>query len=128
MRLNDYSFSVIERRYHIGFGTAQRICDRYDSSGHSLDKLKEMEPAKVEKLFYPPTNIQRKKTPMADFQYYYDRIHEKGRKVNISFCWIEYKQEHPNGYESSQFYEYYKRFVEKTFGKRDATMAVERIP
>lgn len=86
MRLNDCSFSVIERSYHIGSGTVQRICDRYDSYVQSLDELKEMEPTKVEELFYSPGNIQRKKTPMPDFQYYYDRIHEKGSKVNITFC------------------------------------------
>ena len=33
-----------------------------------------------------------------------------------------------NGYEQSQFYELYNRFVEKHFGKREIKMAVERIP
>ena len=128
MRLNDCQFSVIESRYHIGSGTVQRILERFDSSGFSLEQLKTMEPSKVEELIYPPANLQRKDIPMPDFQYYYDRIHAKGSRVNISFCWIEYKQEHPDGYEQSQFYEYYNRFVEKTFGKHTASMAGERVP
>ena len=65
---------------------------------------------------------------MPDFQHYYDRIHAKGSKVNIAYCWIEYRKEHPDGYGQSQFYEYYNRFVEKNYGARDAKMPVERVP
>ena len=128
MRQNECSFSVIQARYHIGSGTAQRILNRFEASGFTLDQLKEMEPSNVEALIYPPENRQRKDIPLPDFQYYYDRIHTKGSKVNISYCWIEYKQEHPDGYEQSQFYELYNRFVENTFGKREVKMAVERVP
>ena len=128
LRQNNCSFSVIEARYHIGSGTAQRILNRFDAAGVSLDELKSMDPHAVEDLIYPPQNLQRKDIPMPDFQHYYDRIHAKDSKVNISYCWIEYKQEHPDGYEQSQFYEYFNRFVEKTYGARDAKMAVERVP
>ena len=128
MRQNNCSFSVIEGRYHIGSGTTQRILNRFEASGMSLDELRTMEPTAVEEMFYPKENLQRKAVPMPDFQYYYDRIHAKGSKVNISYCWIEYKKEHPDGYEQSQFYEYYNRFVEKTYGKPNVKMAVERNP
>ena len=128
MRLNNCSFSVIETRFGIGSSTAQRILKRFEASGFSLEELKAMEPSSVENLIYPPESLQRKGIPLPDFQYYYDRIHAKGSKVNISYCWIEYKQEHPDGYGQSQFYEYYNRFVDKTFGGRNASMAVERIP
>ena len=128
MRQNNCSFSVIEARYHIGSGTAQRILKRYEASGMTLDELRAMGPSAVEELIYPPQNLQRKDVPVPDFQYYYDRIHEKGSKVNIAYCWIEYRKEHPDGYGQSQFYEYYNRFVEKSYGARDAKMPVERVP
>ena len=128
MRQNDCSFSVIEARYRIGSGTVQRILNRFEVSGLTLDELKAMKPSAVEELIYPPQNIKRKDVPSPDFQYYYDRIHEKGSKVNISYCWIEYRKAHPDGYGQSQFYEYFNRFVEKTYGARDAKMPVERIP
>ena len=128
MRQNECSFSVIEARYHIGSSTVQLILERFDTAGLTLDDLKTMEPQTVEELIYPPENIQRKKIPLPDFQHYYDRIHAKDSKVNISFCWIEYKQEHPDGYEQTQFYELYNRFVAKNYGPRDVKMAVERIP
>ena len=128
MRHNDCSFSVIQKRYHIGSGTAQLILKRFDASGLTLDELRAMEPHTVEDLFYPPENLQRRDLPLPDFQYYYDRIHSPKSKVNISYCWIEYKQEHPDGYEQSQFYELYNRFVEENYGKSDIKMAVERVP
>ncbi len=128
MRQNECSFSVIEARYRIGSGTVQRILTRFTASGMTLDELKAMEPSAVEELIYPPESLQRKDIPLPDFQHYYDRIHAKGSKVNISYCWIEYKQEHPDGYGQSQFYEYYNRFVDKLYGARNVKMAVERVP
>lgn len=75
-------------------------------------QMRQMEPHTVEELIYPPEQVRRKDIPLPDFQYYYDRIRSKDSKVNIAYCWIEYKTEYPDGYEQSQFYEYYNKFVE----------------
>ena len=48
--------------------------------------------------------------------------------MNVSYCWLEYKGAHPDGYELTQFYELYNRYVEKNYGKREAKMPVERKP
>ena len=128
LRQNDCSMSVIQKRYHIGSGTVQLILKRYNTFGCTLEQLKQMEPQEVERLFYPLENRQRKEMPLPDFQQYYDRIQAKDSKTNLSYCWLEYKQQNPEGYEQSQFYELYKRFVEKNYGKRGTKMAVERIP
>ena len=128
MRQNNCSFSVIEARYHIGSSTVQRILKRFEASGLTLQELRTLEPGTVEELIYPPANLQRKDIPLPDFQLYYDRIHARGSKVNIAYCWIEYKQAHPDGYEQTQFYEYYNRFVETHYGKHEAAMAVGRVP
>ena len=84
MRQNECSFSVIQARYRIGSGTTQRILKRYEAVGHTLDELRAMSPHVVEELFYPPENLQRKKIPLPNFQYYYDRIHAKGSKGSFS--------------------------------------------
>jgi len=128
MHENQCPFAAIESRYRIGSGTTQRILNRFKDSGFDLEHLKAMEPKQVEDLIYPPSNLKRKDTPEPDFQYYYDRIHAAGSRVNISYCWIDYKQQHPDGYEQTHFYELYNRFVEENFGKREAKMAVERVP
>ena len=87
-----------------------------------------MAPKEVENLFYPQKNLQRKDVPLPDFQYYYDRIHAPGSRMNISFCWLDYKEKNPDGYEKSQFYEYFNRFIAENYGGQKVSMAVNRIP
>ena len=128
MRLNECSYSIVQKRWHIGSSTLQLIMRRFQESGRSLDELKQMGPEAVEDLFYPPEDRQRKKAAMPDFQHYYDRINSNGSKVNIAYCWIEYKQEHPDGYEQTQFYELYNQFVDRHYGRKDVKMPVERVP
>lgn len=128
MRHNNCSHPVIMNRYHIGSGTVQLILKRFEASGFTLDEIKSLEPEKVEMLIYPPENYKHNDIPLPDFAAYYDRIHQKGSKVNISYCWIEYKQEHPDGYEQSQFYVLYNKYVEEHFGKKNISMAVQRVP
>ena len=128
MRLNECSYRVVQSRYHIGSSTVTLIMKRFHECNKSLAELKAMNPPEVEELIFPPANLQRKVCPIPDFQSYYDRIHANGSKINLSYCWIEYKSENPNGYEQSQFYEYYARFVKQTYGGSEAKMPVERVP
>ena len=121
-------YDVIQKRYSIGSSTLQLIMKRYAETGIPLENLKAMEPSKVEEMFYPPQNLRRDDIPMPDFQKYYDRLMDKGSKVNMYFLWIEYKEEHPDGYQQTQFYEHFRRFIEKNYGGRDVSMPVERIP
>ena len=121
-------YDVIQKRYSIGSSTLQLIMKRYAEIDIPLEDLKAMEPSKVEEMFYPPQNLRRDDIPMPDFQKYYDRLMDKGSKVNMYFLWIEYKEEHPNGYQQTQFYEHFRRFIEKNYGGRDVSMPVERIP
>ena len=129
MRQNKCTYSVIQQRYHIGSNATQLILKRFNESGITLVELRKMAPHEVETLFYPPLNLKRKDIPEPDFQYWYDRIHAKDSKVNLAYCWIEYREQNPNGYGHSQFYEYYKRFVKENYGtEAKVSMAVERIP
>lgn len=128
LRQNECAYLAIQNRFGIGSSTVTRIIKRFDDIGIPLNELKKMEPYEVEKLFYPPSNLKRKDIPDPDFQKYYDRIHAKGSRINIAYCWIEYKHENPDGYEQTQFYEYYRRFVEEHYGSKSIKMAVERVP
>ena len=128
MRLNDCPTRSVMDRYKIGSGTLNLIMRRFKASGFSVDELQMMQPKEVEELFYPTKNIQRKDIPLPDFQYYYDKIYSHGSKTNISYCWLEYKENNPDGYEKSQFYEYYSRFVSENYGGKAISMAVNRKP
>lgn len=102
--------------------------NRYKQLGVSLDDLKQMEPVKVEATFYLQENIRCKDTSEPDFQKYYDRMLQKGSKVNLFYLWLEYKHENPDGYQTTRSYEYFNRFVAKNHGSREVYMPVERIP
>lgn len=128
MRLNNCPTRSVMDRYNIGSGTLNLIMSRYKASGIPIEELRMMPPKDVEELFYPSKNLQRKDVPLPDFQHYYDRIHTSGSKVNISFCWLEYKEQNPHGYEKSQFYEYFNRFVEENYGGQNISIVdLERL-
>ena len=128
MRLNGCPTRSVMDRYKIGSGTVSLIMSRYNAGGILIEDLRMMPPKEVEAIFYPQKNLQRKDIPLPDFQYYYDRIHTSKSRVNISYCWLDYKEKNPDGYEKSQFYEYFNRFVEENYGGKDSSMAVNRKP
>lgn len=115
-------------RFRIGSSTLNLIMSRYKALELTIDELEAMSPKEVENIFYPQKNLQRKEVPLPDFQYYYDRIHAPNSRVNISFCWLDYKEKNPDGYEKSQFYEYYQHFVQENYGGTKISMAVNRKP
>ena len=92
MRQNECYHKVILKCYHIGSGTVQLILKEFHASGFTLEQLKKLEPSEVEMMFYPPENFQRKDIPLPEFQQYYDRIHAKYSKVNVSYCWLTIKK------------------------------------
>ena len=128
MRLNKCPTRSVMDRFRIGSSTLNLIMSRYKALELTIDELEAMSPKEVENLFYPQKNLQRKEVPLPDFQYYYDCIHAPNSRVNISFCWLDYKEKNPDGYEKSQFYEYYQRFVQENYGGTKISMAVNRKP
>ena len=91
LRQRGEPYTVVQQRYSIGSSAVTTIMKRFRALGISLEELSAKDPEEVQKLIYPQENIRRKDVPMPDFQKYYDRIMAKGSKVNISFCWMEYK-------------------------------------
>lgn len=128
MREAGSSIRECRHRYGIGTSTVQLILDRYHRSGLSLADLNQMEPSKLIETFYPPESIRRKDIPLPDYQKIYDRLMEKGSKANLFYLWTQYKLEHPEGYQYSQFVEYFNRYVEEHYASKNVTMAVERVP
>jgi len=128
LRLNGCSYDTVQKRYSIGSSTVTLIMNRFREIGLSLDDIRPMEPGLVEDTFYPKENLQRKNIPMPDFQKYYDRLMTKGSKVNLFYLWLDYKKENPDGYQTTQFYEYFNRFVKENFGGKTVSMPIERVP
>ena len=115
-RERGFSYTTVQKRWNVGASTVRRTVCRFEELGMSLNELKALSPEKVQALFYPEEAIRRKEVPLPDYQKCYDRLHKKGSKVNLTFLWYEYKEQHPDGYQLTQFCEYYNRFVEEHYG------------
>ncbi len=129
MRLKGISYDDCCRRYGVGDSTVNLIMTRYKEKGIPLEVLQQMPSEAVEASFYPPANIRRKaENIMPDFEAIYERINRNGSKANLYYMWLKYKEEHPSGYQYTQFCHYFNQYVKTHHGSRDLSMAVERIP
>ena len=116
MRSQGISINKCRDRFGIGKGTVSLIMDRYKESGLSLENLKQIEPNKVEEVFYPSDNTRRKKIPLPDYERIYDHLMQNGSKANQFYLWLKYKKENPAGYHYTQFVHYFKEYVAKNHG------------
>ncbi len=112
-------------RCKLGNGTYQRIEERFRESGKSYDDLLAMNHDDVVSLFYPETNIRKKKIPLPDFEKVHKAISKQSSTLFLE--WMEYKKDNQDGYQYTQFCEYYKRFIKERYGD-DVSMAVNRVP
>ena len=61
------SRSVCQGKVKLGNGTYQLIEERFKESGKTYEQLQAMEPAEIEKLFYPESK-RRKDTVLPSFE------------------------------------------------------------
>ena len=106
------------------------IMNRYKDSGLSLDDLRQMPASKVVDLIYPKENLRHKDIPLPDFEKIHEQMIQMGKHADLSFLWIDYKKEHPNGYQLAQFYNahdgaYYRRWA-SVYGESMVTL-IDRI-
>ena len=128
MREKGFSTRDCRARFSLGSSTVTLITKRYRELGLSLSDLRSMDPDKVEKIFFPPESSRRSEIPLPDYSAIYQRKNAKGSKANLFFLWKQYKKEHPDGYQYTQFVEHYNRYVKENYGVADVSMAVNRVP
>ena len=128
MRKDHISIDKVRQRYGIGSSGISLIMKRFEESGLTFKEFEALEPSKVEEIIYPKDNLRRKKIPLPDFKAIYERLMAKGSKANLFYQWMEYKKDNPDGYQYSQFVEYFNRYVEEHYAAKKVSMAVERIP
>ena len=62
----------------------------------------------LEALLYPNRGSSRRKIPQPNWKYIHKELRSKG--VTLSLLWVEYRQEHPDGYGYSQFCHRYRQW------------------
>lgn len=100
LRLSKVSYDSVQKRYRIGRSGIALIMNRYKDSGLSLDDLRQMPASKVVDLIYPKENLRHKDIPLPDFEKIHEQMIQMGKHADLSFLWIDYKKEHPNGYHA----------------------------
>jgi transposase len=72
-----------------------------------------------QKLFPPPLTVETPAKPLPDFDYIYQELKtHKKFNLTLDLLWREYKEQHPEGYQYSQFCDLYRRYR----GKLDYSM------
>ncbi len=127
-RRDGVSFSTIQQRYRMGAKGIYLILNRFEGLNVSLEEFMTWEPEKIQEAIYPITRRLRKECGLPDFASIYKRIKDSNGRWNVEAAWIDYKEETPDGYEITQFYEHYNRYLEENYGIKSVTMAVERKP
>jgi len=94
--------------------TVSEYLIRARAAGIDWQEAAELTDTQIEERLFPvpmPSSVER---PMPDFEYIYNELRTY-RKFNLTLIqlWLEYKEEHPDGYQYSQFCEHYRRWKKK---------------
>ena len=85
---------------------------------NAWEAIAELDEEELEKRLYPsaqaggapPRTVQR---PLPDWAKVREELARRDHQVTLALLWQEYKTEHPDGYQYSQFAELYRRFEKK---------------
>ena len=110
----------VARSLNISRSAVKEYQERANKAGLAWplpDTLSEQE--LEQKLFSPPLTIEAPAKALPDFEYIYQELKtHKKFNLTLDLLWQEYKEQHPEGYQYSQFCELYRRYR----GKLDYSM------
>jgi len=111
--VTDISFRQISRAVNIPHTTVSDYCKRFKITNQSLETFLKQDDETIYQQLFPEKRVinTQKERPFPDVEMIHKEIAKKG--VTFELLWMEYKEQHPNGYGLSQFKEYYYRFKNK---------------
>ena len=111
--------------------TIQDYIKRCDTSGLTMHELSNFNDDALGLKLFPDqrTTVLSSKKVMPDYEHVHNQLKQaKKTKVTLMLLWDEYKQEHPDGYEYTQFRVYYRRYKQKLNpSMRQVHIAGERL-
>lgn len=90
----------------ISSSTVNRLVHSAVAAGLSWPLDEDLDDVALERLLYPPLNTRPQTHPEPDWQHVREQLKSKG--VTLILLWQEYKEQHPDGYQLSQFCERYR--------------------
>ena len=111
--ITDMSIRAIGRAVNVPPSTVSDYCKRFTITKYTIDEFLKFDEDIIYQLLFPEKKLPSKyeDRPLPDFAYIHKEIAKKG--VTFELLWMEYKEEHPNGYGISQFKEHYYKFKNK---------------
>jgi transposase len=122
--ITDISYRQISRAVGIPSSTVADYCKRFEITKYTIDEFIKIDEDTIYQLLFPEKKLpsKYKDRPAPDVEYIHKEIAKKG--VTFELLWMEYKEQHPNGYGCSQFKEHYYQFKNKI----EPTMRQTYIP
>ena len=113
--ITDLNTRQISRAIKVPKSTVGDYCKRFERTRYKIDKFLAFDEDEIYQHLFPEKSIsiirRQQDKPLPDFAYIHKEIAKKG--VTYELLWMEYKEQHPNGYEISQFKKLYYKFRNK---------------
>ncbi len=111
--ITDISIRAISRAVNVPPSTVSDYCKRFKITKYTIEEILKIDEEIIYQLLFPEKKLPSKyeDRPLPDFVYIHKEIAKKG--VTFELLWMEYKEQHPNGYGISQFKEHYYKFKNK---------------
>jgi len=105
----------VAQSLNISRSTVKEYLERAEKAGLGWplpDTLSDQE--LEQKLFPPAVTVEAAAKALPDFRYIYQELKtHKKFNLTLDLLWQEYKEQHPEGYQYSQFCELYRRWRQK---------------
>jgi transposase len=123
LRLRAAGLSVrdIARSTGAGHTSVYEYLVRADAAGLSWPLPDGMGPEEVEAALFPPLTADlAARRPVPDWRHVHRELH-RGRHVTVRLLWLEWRQDHPEGWGYTQFSVHYRQWL----GAQDVVMRLE---
>jgi transposase len=110
------SLREVGRSLDLPFTTVGDHVRRAVAAGLTWPLPAELDDRALEALLFPPVTPSNVARPMPDWAHIHAELRRKG--VTLELLWLEYREQHPDGYGYSQFANLYRTFK----GKVDVVM------
>jgi transposase len=102
---------AIAKSCGVSTSTVSEYVTHAKAAGLSWPLPEGMTAEQLEARLYPDKGSSRRKIPQPDWKYIHKELKRKG--VTLSLLWVEYRQEHQDGYGYSQFCQHYREWKQQ---------------
>ena len=95
--------------------TIQDYAKRFKASDLEIDTINLLTDDALKAKLYPaPLSLSHRSKPLPNMEYIHSQLQQRRKtKVSLMLLWEEYKAQHPDGYEYTQFRVHYARYNHK---------------